>query len=93
MDSDIQFQRKDIVTHVAHRTRYDPEDHIRIRFCSPSIDKEKGEMDIVIKLAEFVDSTGGLFDMIEDGDYVSMNFRINDFDFARTNDLNYTQLK
>ena len=86
VDSDIQFRLKDAVTHVAKHTRHDPNEHIRMRFSSPSIDKEKGNMNIKIKFAEFINSTGGLFKIIQDGDYVSMIFKINDFDFAKSND-------
>ena len=93
VDSDIQFRLKNSVTHISKRTLHDPNDHIRMRFSSPSIDKEKGNMNIVIKLADFIKGTGGLYETIEEGDYVSMMFKINDFDFAKQNDMNIHQAK
>ena len=87
-DSDPQFNVKDMVTHIASTTYNNPNDHIRLRFSSSSIDIEKGQVDFILKFTTFIRETKGVFSFIQERDYVTLNYRINDFDFAQRNDEN-----
>ena len=87
-DSDPQFNIKDMVTHIASTTYNNPNDHIRLRFSSSSIDLDKGQVDFILKFTTFIRETKGVFSFIQERDYVTLNYRINDFDFAQKNDEN-----
>ena len=86
LGSDPQFPLKDMVIHVAQRTRINPNDYIRIRFSSPSIVRKKGNMDYIIRLGTVMHESRGIFDFFGDTDFVTLSYRINDFDYAQMND-------
>ena len=75
-----------MVIHVAKRTKINPNDHIRLRFGSKSFDKKNGNVNFRLKMATMIKETGGIFSMMEDQDFVEINHRINDFDYAMEND-------
>ena len=86
MDSDPQFNLKDMVIHVAQHAKNDPNDFIRLRFSSSSIEKKNGNVDFMLKLGAFIKETGGIWEFVHKIDIVQINYRKNDFDYAMEND-------
>ena len=86
MDADPQFNLKDMVIHAAQHARNDPNDFIRLRFSSSSIEKKNGNVDFMLKLGAFIKETGGIWEFVHKIDIVQINYRKNDFDYAMEND-------
>ena len=89
-DLDEKFVVKDVVTHIAHKSSYSVGDFIKLRFSSKSINTGD-KVDCLYKLTDCFDEIGGIFDSIDDTDFVSHVVGKGDLDASEDKDAIHFQ--